>query len=275
MKSDSLWPPPFPFPPTPPQTWSPAAKRYLTDLIRWRLDQGIGYNDISERDVIMLIRKVATPKAVKRFYHVRKYEQETYDRKITYIEWLDRVLTGYASFAETLDRKELTPEGERYLITQTLDGIILRTYFKQYKRYPNEDHRQDLVANLFLAIVENYFYDTEFEPWLWKTARNIILSDGRNAVSSNLDAELDIEIAPGADSGDDWLDLQIQREAILSAIRKIPNRRYRIILLLIYLYDLDNRELATFFGITVPQVTTWKSRARKALREHYTPPHQE
>jgi DNA-directed RNA polymerase specialized sigma24 family protein len=75
------------------------------------------------------------------------------------------------------------------------------------------------------------------------------------------------------EANDDWLSLQLQREAILDAIRKISNRRYRIVLLLIYLYELDNTELAAFFGVTVPQITTWKSRARKALREHYTSPH--
>jgi len=226
----------------------------------------------------MLIMKLATPKAAKRFHRVQNYERETFDREITYIDWLDRVLAGYASFSRTLDLTETTPEGERYQITQTLSEIIGHVYFKQYKSPPPPDHREELVGALFLALVESYFYDTEFKPWLWTTARNIILSAERSPAPPVIENELDIEIAPSAahlDPGASWLDLQIQSEAILGAIRKIPNRRYRIVLLLVYLYDLDNTELAAFFGVTVPQITTWKSRARKALRSYYTPPHQD
>jgi len=275
MKSNSPWPPSHPFPPTPQQGWTPEARRYLAGLIQWRLEQGIGCDDISQRDVIMLTQKLATPKAVKRFHHVGDYEQETSGRKITYIDWLDRVLAGYCSFSKMFDLKETTPEGERYQITQTLDGVISQSYYRQYKRHATAEHRQELVARLFLAIVENYFYDIEIKSWLWTSARNIILSDGRNPAPPALDNELDIERIATAlwmEAGDDWLALQIQREAILDAIRKISNRRYRIVLLLIYLYELDNTELAAFFGVTVPQITTWKSRARKALREHYTSP---
>jgi len=273
MKSNSPWPQPDPFPPTPQQTWTPDDRRFLAQLIHWRLELGIGCDDISQQDVITLTQKLATPKAVRRFHRVGDYEQETFGRKITYIDWLDRVLSGYCSFSKMLDLRETSPEGERHRITKILDGIISQSYYKQYKRYVTAEHRQELVAQLLFAVAENYFYDTEIEPWLWKTARNIILSDGRKPASAVDEHELDIErvsTALWSNTGSDWLALQILSEGILDAIRKIPNRRYRVVLLLIYLYDLDNIELAAFFGVTVSQITTWKSRARKALRKHYT-----
>jgi len=275
MKTKLPWSHQYPFPPTPHQMWTSAAKLHLAELIHWRLKEKVDIDNIQDRDIIILVKKLATSKAIKRFYRVRDYNLKANNKEVTYQDWLDSVLSGYSTFSKVLNQKVLTPEGEHYQIMHMLNEIIGRSYYKQYKRTPEEEHRKELVAKLLLAIVESYFYDTEFTPWIWTTARNIILSDGRDNQVAPIENELDIEIIPQASLlhlHNGWLDSHLQHEAILAAIHKIPTQRYRIVLLLIYLYELDNTELAAFFGVTVPQITTWKSRARKALRAHYTSP---
>jgi len=270
MHPESIWPPPFPFPPSPSRAWNPEEKLYLSKLVFWRLDQADTLT-LSAGEIGWLIDKLATPKAVKRFQRVRDYEVTNSNTEITYIDWLDRVLSGYASFIEILNRRISTAEGERYQIYQTLQDIVTRSYRKHFNTYPSKDKREDLVAKLFLAIVENYFYDNNLEQWLWRTTQNIISSSERRSMESE-ESELDDEIyygpSPGL-SGQDWLAYRIQHDEIIEAIHRIRHQRYRIVLLLLYLYDLNNTELAAFFGVSVEQVTTWKSRARKSLRAIY------
>jgi len=270
MNPYPIWPPPFQFPPHPQQIWTPEEKFYLSKLVLWRLDQ-IAPSVLSADDIGWLIDKLATPKAVKRFHRVRDYEFTNSNTEITYVDWLDRVLSGYVSFIQILNHRISTAEGEHYQIYQTLQEIVSRSYRKHFNTYLPKDKREDIVAKLFLAIVENYFYDNNLDQWLWRTAQNIIFSSERRPMQSD-DNELDDEIyhglSPGL-SGQEWLAHRIQHDEILDAIRRIRHQRYRVVLLLLYLYDLNNTELAAFFGVSVEQVTTWKSRARKSLRATY------
>ncbi len=267
MSVTPAWPPPFPFPPTPSENWNATAKGYLAALIRGRL-RGCSQANVKESDVAYLVEKLATPKAVRRFYRVQKYEQHANQQEISYLEWLDRVVHGYMAYSAKWQRSR--EEGHENVMT-LIHRIVSSTYVRLAHRHPPPDLREELAARLSLALLENYFYDTELEPWLRQTAQNIIKDDIRKIIPLIDDIELHPELPQRDRSGEDWLQAHIQREMLLEAIRQISHRRYRVILLLIYLFDFTNGELAAFFGVSVPEATTWRSRALQALRKKYPP----
>ena len=273
MSVISVWPPSFPFPPTPSENWNATAKQYLAELIRWRLQICSKTNLTTERDVAYLAERLATPRAVRRFNKVQKFAKDTDQKEITYIEWLDRVVNGYLSFSAMFSLNVGAEEDHHHqAIYQVIHQTVNGAYLKLSHQRPTPDLREELSAKVSLALVENYFYDTELEPWLWQTARYIILDYIRKIPPTISEVELDIDIqslAPQNQSGQEWLSSQIQRETLLEAIRQISHRRYRVVLLLIYLFDFSNAELAAFFGVSIPEATTWRSRSLRALRKQY------
>ncbi len=275
MSTTFEWPPSFPFPPAPSENWDATAKHYLAELIRWRLQFCSKPNGLTERDAAYLVEKLATPRAVQRFYKVQKFVKETEKDEITYIEWLDRVLDGYLSFSEMLSLSPEVEESQQHVLFQMIHRVVTGAYLKLFHRRPPPHLREELSAKLSLILAENYFYDTELEPWLWQTARHIILNHIRKTKSAIDQVELDINLhsvsQQSQSSGEDWLRMHMQRETLLEAIRQVSHRRYRVVLLLIYLFDLKNAELAAFFGVSIPEATTWRSRSLRALRKRYPP----
>ena len=272
MSVISVWPPSFPFPPTPSENWNATAKQYLAELIRWRLQICSKTNLITERDVAYLVERLATPRSVRRFNKVQKFAKDTDKKEITYIEWLDRVVNGYLSFSEMLSLNAGAEEDHHQAIYQIIHQIVNGAYLKLTHRRPAPDLREELSARLSLALAENYFYDTDLEPWLWQTARYIILDYIRKPMINEVELDIDLHaLDQPIQSGDDWLSAYIRRETLLEALRQISHRRYRVVLLLIYLFDLSNAELAAFFGVSIPEATTWRSRSLRALRKQYPP----
>ena len=273
--NDHLWPPPFPFPPQH-REWNEPERMFLLELIQWRLQHVDGIEYLSKKEIDFLVNKLATPKASKRYLHTKKYAERNLQQHLTYVEWLDRVLFGYSSFVTFVESGAQNSSHSDNFET-VLKNVVQRAYYKHYKCLPNKQQFDELIATLSLTTIESYFYDTELIPWLYTTARNIILSEGRHSANISIDTELTSEFSypSHGPSGTYWLRSQIQHDAILEAIRNVSNQRYRIILLLIYVYEPDDAELATFFGVSISRIHTWKSRARKALRKNYYPPHLE
>ncbi len=281
MTTAPLWPPPFPFPPAESREWRQEEKTYLAQLLRWRWQQCGAQRELLEEEIAQLIAKLATAKATKRFLKVCEHAQKAHQQALTYLDWLDRVLQGYQAFSAFLAESSPTPEGTVSKFTQHLQAIARQAYVKFYQRPPTPDQINDLASELAVCVIESYFFDAEFDAWLYTTARNILRNMGRNdkkgAISNDpITFETLVNTTEPASiysSGTVWLQAQIQHDAILQAIRRITNQRYRVILLLLYVYDLSNTELAAFFGVPVSQVNTWKSRARKAFHKHYTSLH--
>jgi len=273
MTPNYPWPPPFPFPPPASRSWTPQEYLYLIELLQWRLQEKILPERIAQIDIVALAKKLATVKAVKRFRRAQVYTLKKENRELRFIDWLDRVIQGYLAYIDVFHQVIITDEGETLALKNTSQGIVSSAYNKVHQRRPTPEQREEIIARLFLVLIEDYFYDVGLNAWLSTTARNIIISEARQNAPIVDETELNIEIAVTTGySSDDLIDAHILHEALLEAIEKINNRRYRVVLLLIYIYQLNNQELAAFFGVTVPRATTWLSRARRALRGHYDKP---
>lgn len=160
-----------------------------------------------------------------------------------------------------------TPEGSQPALWPILERTVTANYRRIFHRYPSPDQREIIISRVFLSLSESYFYDTALEPWLWQTTRYILLTEMRDIAT---DTAFSLDAIPPHHTPAESRDITseyILHEQIREAIRKVNNQRYRVILLLLYIYQLDNPDLASFFGISVSQATTWISRARKALRQ--------
>lgn len=159
-----------------------------------------------------------------------------------------------------------TPDGDKPQLYEHLLTIAGQSYRKLTDRPATVEQCEDLASLLLLCLIEDYYFDAPLDRWLWRTARNLVLSE-LNDPNNELGSSLDDIVAPGSDF--DAVEWYLAHDAIRRAIRKVPYRPYRIILLLLYLYQIGNTELAAFFGVPIPRVTTWLSRARSALRQAY------
>lgn len=271
MNSAALWPPPFsPFPPPPEQPWSAEQINYLFDLLQWRWQTALQrLGDISQQELRLLAAKLATPEGSRRFQRFCEYAKNRNKTVVTYLEWLDRVLEGYAAFREYIATVRETPEGARSQLQDILNDIAMRTYRKAIKTQPLREQVEDLASALYLSLQETYFFDAPLERWLQRTAKNIIYNQWRKKPSDipiDID-DLDALPSPVSDPAVSWSDAH---RAVQEAIRQIEHQPYRVLLLMLYVYEnIDNAALAAFFAVPISRVNTWKSRAQAAGREAY------
>ncbi|NOX60959.1 MAG: sigma-70 family RNA polymerase sigma factor [Chloroflexi bacterium] len=268
MNAVVAWPPPFsPFPPE--QGWTLEQKRYVFELLysRWQTASA-DLEQIGEQELKKLAAKLATPAAARRFQRACAYAKAHNQKDITYIEWLDRVLSGYAAFRRYDTTKRDTPDGECSHLQDFLVDIATRAYRRFSGNTPSREDVEDLASALNVGLRESYFYDIPLEKWLWRTARNLISNERRRQrIQIDVDDQIFESLPSDAPAEEAWSEAH---KAVQDAIRSIDHQPYRVILLFLYVYEnMDNAGLASFFAVPIPRIATWKSRAQAAGREAY------
>jgi len=126
---------------------------------------------------------------------------------------------------------------------------------------------EDMVQEAFIRAAQRWdvvgAHDKP-EAWVRRVAINLALSHLRRARnSSSLLArwgrELDAGSAPGPDVG------ETDRLTVVTALQRLPPR-YRVVLALHYLADLDVRAIAAELRVPQPTVKTRLARGRSRLR---------
>jgi len=267
----SPWPAPFPFPPPADRLWTNEESQYLDRIVQWRLENKRELKDIDQDAFDSLIKRLATSKGVKRYEAAVRYAWKENEKTLSYLVWLDEVLEGFFLYYPQITSQQETQEGSTLALQPTLARFATNNYQKIFKCYPTPDVLDDLIARVLLSLHESYFFDVALEPWLWKTTRYLLLNDIRGA-PNNSPISLDDITDPHVPSVPaDFAQNHIRHDLLCEAIKDIRHQRYRIILQLIYIYQLNNTELAAFFGVSVPRATTWLSRARSALKKQIQP----
>jgi RNA polymerase sigma factor (sigma-70 family) len=267
----SSWPAPFPFPPPIDRSWSAKESQYLEQIVREWFGIESKLQAADHYAIDSLIKRLATPRGVQRFEVAARYARDKNQATLSYTEWLEHVLEGFQRYHPQIIAQQETPEGPAPALQPTLVRFATSNYHKIFKRHPSPDALDDLIARVLLSLQEDYFFDVALEPWLWQTTRNLVLNDIRrehkgHTIALDEIAEPYFSVAPG-----DFVQTHIRNDLLCKAIKNIHNQRYRIVLQLIYVYRLNNTELATFFGVSVPRATTWLSRARSALKDQIQP----
>lgn len=262
-------PSPFP-PPATKAHWGGDERDYLQCLLHELGASGNQSETSAAAMVSYLLPRLATPRGVERYQTAREYCATHSQEDLSYRDWLERVVAGFERYHHRIEgATESQPDGQpsvHSLIGQYVD----RNCLKILHRIPDSERRADLIADVYLSLSQNFYYDTQLEPWLWTAARHHVLLELRQYQRESGTVALDAEPFE-FDLSSDWHFTESSgvRQSLLEAIRAVDNQRYRVILLLIFLYDLDNTQLAAFFGVPVSRLTTWLSRARSAVRQRY------
>ncbi len=127
---------------------------------------------------------------------------------------------------------------------------------------------EDVVQEAFVRAAQRWeslaSYDAP-EAWVRRVAINLALSSLRRARrATRVFAVWGRELDPGESDGPEAGDLE--RFALVAALQRLP-MRYRVVLTLHYLVDLDVKGIARELAIPEPTVKTRLVRGRARLRE--------
>ncbi len=248
-------------PPSPSRPWTEEEKDALSRYLQTLANQHAASEAIVADLIRELVPRLVAPSGMRRYKNWQRQQKASGDS--SYSAWLERIVEGYLRYRPLLQNGLKMENGTVPILVNQIEAMVDR-YCHQINFVPDAERRRDFVGEILLSIVQSYFYDTELEDWLWKTTRNrvrLAIRHWRRLPEVTLDDYLELADA-------DQLAGLVTREDILAGIRRIKNRRYRVILLLMLIYRLDNVQLAAFFGVPVDLIYTWCASARQALRRY-------
>lgn len=147
-----------------------------------------------------------------------------------------------------------------------VDPIYRYVYFKVKK-----DDALDLTENIFLKIWENLGSyrrsdgRATFSSWVYRIAHNVVVDHYR---TSKEYAELDVNTADDKRHNDpvQITEQKLGREVLKKAVSKLK-RAYQQVILLKYINELENHEIARIINKSEGSVRILKFRALRALKE--------
>jgi RNA polymerase sigma-70 factor (ECF subfamily) len=132
--------------------------------------------------------------------------------------------------------------------------------------------REDIYQEILIAIwtaLPRFRGDSSERTWVYRIAHNIAISASvrRNRRKRNLSSyALDLDMQSASSFDPEAASLEAERRRLLAeAVRRISGLDKQIVLL--YLEDLSNREIADVVGLSEGAVATRLSRARITLAE--------
>lgn len=172
-----------------------------------------------------------------------------------------------------------TPKELDDLVRQAQDGhteafeTLYNAFVDQIYRYifyrTSKQDALDLTETVFLKVWENIgSYRTGrnyFSAWIYRIAHNAVVDHYRLSKET---VELSYDI-PDKDQHDHPLNItenSLNNEILMKAISKLK-KKYQQIIILKYINDLDNREIARIMMRTEGNLRILKFRALRALRQ--------
>lgn len=126
-----------------------------------------------------------------------------------------------------------------------------------------EDLAQQTFVNL-LTNVDGYSPNANFAAYLFRIARNILISDFRKRSRRLAEPTDPAELPAIADSDDPVTQNELKR-SFAEAVRKLPEN-HRTAILLFCQQELSYAEIAEAMNANVANVKNWVHRARQTLR---------
>lgn len=264
LPSDS--PLPVSLPPPFTRPWTAAEIESLLALLAALRAAAPPASDIAEARWAALRQRLATEQGTDRYRAAVAFASKQEEGDLTYQDWLARVVAGFYRHQAEVFGVVDTPDGLAPALSKRLATMAYHQYHKVFKYPPSLDHQLQIVSAVLEALNTHYWFDVALDAWLWQTTRQVVITDLRDAIRNHT---LEFDQAEQLDPASDPAGHVLHTEAFLSAIQEIANQRYRVILLLLYIYQLNNAELAAFFGVPVARAAVWLSRARTAFRAVY------
>lgn len=150
-------------------------------------------------------------------------------------------------------------------------GEVYDIYYGQIHKYVfykvSSDHVDDVVGSVFIKAwthIKKYKKGSfPFSSWLFRIAHNAVIDHYR---TNKEFYELEEKIADESMNPQVFTEKQLNSDRVHHALRKL-NGNYQEVILLKYMQDLSNKEIAKAMKTNETNVRTLQFRALKKLRE--------
>jgi RNA polymerase sigma-70 factor (ECF subfamily) len=167
---------------------------------------------------------------------------------------------------------------DQMIVAQVVSGQkeLFRLLVKRYEKavfgmgmsfFRNAEDSSDFTQEVFLKVFRNlsqFEGRSRFSTWLYKIAYNTAI----NSVSRKRDYHslVEDEIIPYNDTPERKLLRSLARDAVLKAIKELPER-FRVCVDLFFFYDRSYQEIENITGYPLNTIKSHVFRAKKLLRE--------
>ncbi len=172
---------------------------------------------------------------------------------------------------EDTDLVDLAKAGSKDAFGELYERYVEKIYSYIYYRTGNHHDAEDLTARVFfraMAHIEGYTErGVPFQAWLYRIAHNLIANWHRDRGRRKIIA-LDEFLAASlkSDAPDQQAEENEEREALLAAIRRLPEERQQL-LLLKFVERLSNAEIGQLMNRTEGAIKSLYHRTLIALRD--------
>ncbi|MGQ9907746.1 MAG: RNA polymerase sigma factor [Candidatus Flexifilum sp.] len=169
---------------------------------------------------------------------------------------------------------DLARAGDKDAFGELYERYVDRIYSYVYYRTGNHHDAEDLTARVFsraMAHIETYTdRGVPFQAWLYRIAHNLVANWHRDRGRRKI-IPLDEFVAASlkSEAPDRQTEDREEREALLAAIRRLPEERQQL-LLLKFVEGLSNAEIGAIMGRTEGAVKSLYHRTLLALRDELT-----
>jgi RNA polymerase sigma-70 factor (ECF subfamily) len=157
--------------------------------------------------------------------------------------------------------------GDSQAFAQVYDALVKPIYRYIYYRV-EESIAEDLTEETFLKVWQNLSKykkeSTPFASWAFRIAHNLVVDYYRKNQSTDEISE-EVPDTQEHSAPDKQTNLKLTQVRLRKIIRKLPDN-YQQIIILKYINDLDNRQIAESIGKTEGAVRILQFRALEQLR---------
>ena len=182
---------------------------------------------------------------------------------------------------ESINEPEITQEDTNLetenLVTQAISGdveafgelytnhvtkIYRYVYYNVHSRERAEDITQEVFLKAWKAIGSCKGKETTFSSWLYRIAHNLIIDKLRKSQKqSSHEAELPEDVRDTSDA----MEISLEQKDLLKVIEILPPNQRQVILMK-FIEDMDNREIAETMGKSTGAIRILQMRALETLR---------
>jgi RNA polymerase sigma-70 factor, ECF subfamily len=169
---------------------------------------------------------------------------------------------------------DLAKDGEKDAFGELYERYLEKIYNYVYYRTGNHHDAEDLTARVFFRAMSHIETYTErgvpFQAWLYRIAHNLVANWHRDSGRRKI-IPLDEFIASSlrAEAPDGYTEDKQEREALLQAVRRLPEDRQQL-LLLKFIDELSNAEIGQIMDRTEGAIKSLYHRTLLSLREDMT-----
>lgn len=168
---------------------------------------------------------------------------------------------------------EKAKKGENEAFAQLYDRYVEKIYrfiyLKIFHKADSEDLTQQVFLNAFKNIKKYKYKGFPFSSWLYKIALNLVIDYYRQRKEEEIEiSELLFELKDESNNFLKQFDFDLEIAKIKQIIKKLPQDQQDV-LILKFVNDLDNKEIAEILNKSEGAIRVIQHRALKQLKYYF------